>query len=285
MSDTFLFDPIPDEINFFHNISSVKSGLESLPYHRHDAYEIYLFLSGHTNMYLEHTCYQLTRGDLIIISPEELHRTVCLDSSTYERIGINIKKTTLERLSTKRSRLLNCFENHPIGENNLIHLNPDQLDEYITLCTNLKQALNSNYYGQDILSDAYLAQLLVFINTLYHTTINSYNNIMPELVSNTMFYIRNHLTEDITLKDLSSEFSYNGTYISYLFKQHTGLTLRAYILDQRLTLAKRILSEGKSVTDACEASGFRDYSNFIRTFTKEIGMSPGRYRHAKSTIT
>jgi AraC-like DNA-binding protein len=208
-----------------------------------------------------------------------------LDSSTYERIGINIKKTTLERLSTKRSRLLNCFENHPIGENNLIHLNPDQLDEYITLCTNLKQALNSNYYGQDILSDAYLAQLLVFINTLYHTTINSYNNIMPELVSNTMFYIRNHLTEDITLKDLSSEFSYNGTYISYLFKQHTGLTLRAYILDQRLTLAKRILSEGKSVTDACEASGFRDYSNFIRTFTKEIGMSPGRYRHAKSTIT
>lgn len=278
MSAEYSFNPIKEEIIYFHNISTEKNVDIKFPYHRHDAYEIYLFLSGNTNMYLEHTCYQLKRGDLIIINPEELHRSVTLDDTPYERIGINIKKTALKRLSSQRTNLLKCFESHPLGENNLTHLNDEQLNYILTLNSYLSDALHSDAYGHDILFDTYLAQLLVFINTLYHTTSINSNSIMPNLVRDTMLYVKNHVTEDITLEDLSNRFNYHGTYISYLFKQHTGLTLRSYIIDQKIALAKRLLSEGKSVSMACEISGFNDYSNFIRTFTKMVGISPGKYK-------
>lgn len=277
MEYKFKYHPISEDIICFHNITSAE-GIPSYPYHRHNAYEIYLFLSGNTNFYLEQTCYSLTRGDLVIISPEELHRSLCLDASPYERIGINIKKTVIERLSTQRSRLLSCFEAHPFGENNLVHLSDENLTNYITLAINLEKMLHSDLYGDDIMADTYLAQILVFINHLFHSERTPSNNIMPDLVRNTMLYIREHITEDITLEDLSKQFNFNGAYISSKFKQHTGLTLRTYLLDQRITLSKRLLMEGRTVQEACELSGFTDYANFIRSFTKYVGISPGKYK-------
>lgn len=280
MEYEYLFSPIAEEITYYHSITTEKNMEQGLTYHRHNAYEIYLFLSGHTKVYLEQTCYSLTHGDLIIISPDELHRSVCLDTFLYERIGINIKKSAFERLSTPRSNLLQCFETHLSGRKNLVHLNAEQLHYYISLASNLNQALCNDAPWQDILVDTYMAQLLVFINTLYSSASESPANIMPEFIKNTMSYIREHLTEDITLMDLSKEFNFNGKYISYKFKQLTGLTLRSYILDQKIALAKQLLTEGKTVSETCEASGFKDYSNFIRSFTNTVGISPGKYKHS-----
>lgn len=102
---------------------------------------------------------------------------------------------------------------------------------------------------------------------------------MPKLICHTMFFIKNPLTEPIYLSELSKNLCLSSDYISHEFKKYTGLTLRSYILNERITLAKTLLAEGKNVTEACYMSGFSDYSNFIRSFTKIIGISPGRYRN------
>lgn len=276
--DNYQFQYINKDVICFHNSTRGNYSTTSFPYHRHDAYEIYLFLGGNTSLYLERACYHLNIGDLIIINPEEMHRSVCLDNELYERIGINIKRSLLERLSSSRTNLLSCFESHPKGQNNLIHLTTEQMNYFVTLADKLSLSLNSSDFGQDILSSTYLSQILVFINTLYKNGGCHHQSIMPELVHNTMAYIEEHLTETITLKDLSDQFSFNGTYISSKFKQHTGLTLRSYILDQRIAFAKSLLREGKNVSEACYMSGFLDYSNFIRSFTNSVGISPGKYK-------
>ena len=138
--------------------------------------------------------------------------------------------------------------------------------------------MNQTEFGYDVLTNAYLTQLLVYINEIYfHSTSVKERNIMPELISRVMEYISEHLTEDITLSRLSQLFYLNGTYISSQFKHHTGLTLRTYILDQKITLARKLLLEGYSVSETCSQAGFSDYANFIRSFTNLTGISPGKY--------
>lgn len=276
--EQYQFQPIKEDLVFYHNISKEPSMNQSLPYHRHDAYEIYLFLRGNAYMYLEHTCYPLNPGDLLIINPNELHRSVVLDHTPYERIGINLKRSTLERLSSSQTCLLQCFEHRPHGEQNLVHLSDDVLNQYTNLTTKLGQAHQQEGFGHDLLLDSYLIQLLIFVNQQFLQSNASYENVMPQLVQDTILYIRNHLSEDITLSDLSDLFHYNGTYISSIFKEHTGLTLRSFILDQRINFAKKLLLEGRTVGQAGEESGFKDYANFIRSFTKMTGISPGKYR-------
>ena len=45
-----------------------------------------------------------------------------------------------------------------------------------------------------------------------------------------------------------------------------------------LCLAKRILEQGASVTEACYESGFNDCSYFIKCFRKSVGFTPYQYR-------
>lgn len=273
--NNYYFEPIKNDVFYNHKLTNCN---QTFPYHRHDAYEIYLFIRGDINHYLEYTCYHLEPGDLIIINPQEMHRTVTLKEQHYERISINIKQDVLKRLSTPSTDLAHCFDSRPIGKNNLVHLSLEQMIHFHSITDNLENALKSKEYGQDVLVNCYLSQLLLFIDSCYRQSTFSRSNIMPPLIHNIMVYIDEHLTEDITLQQLSNIFYLNGTYISRLFKKHTALTLRSYLLDRKVTYAKRLLSEGKSVSETCYEAGFCDYTNFIRSFTKSAGMSPGKYR-------
>ena len=270
--------PIMGEIDCFHR-SSIEGWLEkTIPYHRHDAYEIFLFIRGDTNNYVEQACYRLAHGDLIIMNPDELHRVVCSDLHVYERICINIKKTVIEKLSSERTNLFECFEMRPYGEKKIIRLSKDQINHYVRLADDIENLLHNSVYGSDVLVKAYLSQLLVLINSLYKDSTYKPTNIMSDLIRDTMLYIKNHIEEPIYLDHLSKHFYLNGTYISREFKKYTGLTLRSYILGERIAQSKSLLCEGKNVSEACFLAGFSDYSNFIRSFTKIVGVSPGIYK-------
>jgi len=273
-SSDFFYDPIQPELLYLHRITTYK--LET-SYHRHNAYEIYLFLRGHVHFYVENRCYHMQRGDLLVMSPKEMHRAFILDETEYERITINLKKTYLYQLSTASTNLSSCFDCRRKGEGNMIHLDDDRLNQ-ITYWTNqIEESLSSDAYGADVKTNAAIAQLLVLINVWFRNNSFEPHDIMPDLVRKTMDYIDEHITQDITLGKLAEAFYMNSTSISRQFKKHTGLTLRSYILSRRIELAKFLLSDGMSITDACFQSGFGDYANFIRSFTKIVGIPPGKY--------
>ena len=84
--------------------------------------------------------------------------------------------------------------------------------------------------------------------------------------------------EDFTLDDIAGYMALDKHYLCHLFKKETGSTIFQYIQAKRLCLAQLALSRGASVTEACEEAGFNDYSNFIRTFRKILGCTPGEYQ-------
>ena len=45
----------------------------------------------------------------------------------------------------------------------------------------------------------------------------------------------------------------------------------------RISIAKAVLNENGNVMEAFERSGFTDYSNFFKAFTKAVGVSPKKY--------
>ncbi|MGZ7441244.1 helix-turn-helix domain-containing protein [Paenibacillus sp. TH7-28] len=268
------FDPIKKDYLYLHRTTTYNLGTF---YHRHEAYELYLFLRGNVNFYIENSCYHLEPGDLIVIHPEEMHRSFSLDESEYERITINLQKSYLHQLSTPATHLSECFDYRPKGKGNIFHLNETRLKQFLQLAGNLEEVLVSDAYGSDILANSYIAQLLVLANSVFQNASFTSTDIMPELVRKTMEYIESHLSQNISLDHLTAEFYLSSTYISRQFKKHTGLTLRSYILDRRIALAKSYLCEGLSITEACYQSGFSDYANFIRSFTKIAGISPGKF--------
>lgn len=274
MSRKYNYEPYQMEILCQHKKTT---GHHTFPYHRHNGYEIYLFLQGNIYLYMEHNCYLLESGDLILISPSTMHRIVSLDNQVYERITINIKQSVFDHLSTSNTDLSACFS---LSEESLppIRLDEGQVNEFVTYANHLSDSLCSGSYGADVLANIWVSHILLLANRCLEGSPFLCRNIMPNLVKNVMLYIQENLTENLSLDHISTKFYHNGSYISHLFKKHTGLSLRDYILDRRIECAKQLLSSGSNVSETCYGAGFSDYSNFIRSFTKVAGISPGKYR-------
>lgn len=286
------FLPLDKEIHGTHLIDTPAKvapyNWHEVPYHRHNGYEMYLFLNGNVRFYIEDHCYELKRGDLVLLNAKEMHRAFCVDKLDYERISIYISESYINKLSTTNTDLSFCFNMRNIGENNVIRLSVDSCNEFIRLTDCLIKAENDKKFGNDVLIRSYAEQLLILANNAYiEFNLDSgriINNVMPDIIKKVMNYIEENLQEKISLEDISKKCLFSGTYISRQFKEHTGLTLRSYIVERRIARAEELLRSGKSVKEAAYQSGFKDYSNFIRTFRKVVGIPPGQYKKKYSKI-
>jgi AraC-like DNA-binding protein len=66
------------------------------------------------------------------------------------------------------------------------------------------------------------------------------------------------------------------------FAREVGTTPHAYLVQRRVCLARRHLSEGKSPGEAATLAGFADQSHMTRAFVRQFGITPARYKAAIS---
>ena len=244
-------------------------------FHFHEDYEIYLFQGGDVDLYIEQSFHHMQRGHLAVFNDREIHRACHYGEIPYKRIAVHFNPRLVQGMSTSSTNLLGCFQNHRPGRDNVILLSEEQMDNLIKLCKRLDAVSSSLEYGADILTASCLAELLVYVNSLYRQYRQEKPVIPDKTITAILDYIDTHLSPELSLASIAECFSIDRYYLSHLFKQQTGNTLYHYILIKKTAAAKQLLTEGKTVTEACYLSGFNDYNNFIRTFKKIAGISPG----------
>lgn len=249
-------------------------------FHNHDFYEIYLFLSGSVTYVIEGKSYQLKPKDILIINNKEFHKAFVKKGVPYERIVIWLNPDYVKSLNTDKTNLLGVFDSSLLYRNNLLRLDPETTEYIYATVDKLGIACNIDIFGSDILRISYIKELLVHLNRIYKVSVgNSLEQDFThnERVTEIIHYINQNLSEDLSLEKLSSRFYLSKYHLLREFKKYTGYTIYKYITQKRLIMAKELLKDCKHVSDVCSKCGFGDYSNFIRAFKKEFGVSPKKY--------
>ncbi|KKO51235.1 response regulator [Paenibacillus sp. DMB20] len=99
-----------------------------------------------------------------------------------------------------------------------------------------------------------------------------------QIVQKIASLIEQEIDQDITLHTMADRLYVNSSYLSRLFKQEMGMAFSAYVLEQKMERAKRILQEGQKVYDAARQTGYRDVSYFTKVFRKYWGVNPGEFK-------
>ena len=97
------------------------------------------------------------------------------------------------------------------------------------------------------------------------------------MMDDIFIYIREHLTEDLTLEQLEKKFFVSRYHICREFKRLTGQTPHAYIVKARLDLCRKYIEQGKAISEVYQLGGFGGYNHFFRAFKKEYGVTPMQY--------
>lgn len=248
--------------------------------HHHDFYEIYFFLSGNIQYNIESRSYLLTPGDVLLISPMELHQPMFGSGHrTYERIVLWINKQFLESFSLPGQEFTKCFDTTAPRHTNL--LRPEGIArQFLTfLLEQLISESTSEDPYQEIASLTYLAQVLIALNRLAMQQMHKEDPVTApdSAVYSILGYINEHYHEDLTLDYLANKFFISKYHLSREFQRLVGTSVHRYIIQKRLVMAKQMLSEGKPSSEVYQHCGFGDYSNFYRAFKAEYHISPKDY--------
>jgi AraC-like DNA-binding protein len=257
--------------------------MKEVALHHHDFYEIYFFQSGNVSYNIESRNYLLTPGDVLIISPNELHQPIFgEDRQNYERTVLWINKSFLEQFNIPGQEISRCFDTTQQQHTNL--LRPDgvsrELLNYLLIA--LEQEMDSREYASGLYAMGLLAQLLVIINRMAE---RSGRESEPRANSDSVVYrvlgyINEHYNEELSLDFLANKFFISKYHLSREFARLVGTSVYRYIIQKRLVMAKQMMSAGMSTSEVYQHCGFGDYSNFYRAFKAEYQISPREFQES-----
>ena len=92
-------------------------------------------------------------------------------------------------------------------------------------------------------------------------------------------YMKSHLSEDLSLKELAKVCNLNATYLHKLYTKAFGQTPANRVLIHRINAAKRALLASELSMEAVAAKcGFSSQAYFCCCFKKAMGITPSQYR-------
>ena len=98
-----------------------------------------------------------------------------------------------------------------------------------------------------------------------------------------VLFIESHYSDSITLSDISANAGINHTTLTALMKEELGLTAIEYLMQYRITVAKKQLAfTDVPIKDIANMVGFKTVQHFNRIFKEITGTTPAEFR--KSSV-
>lgn len=271
-------------------------------------YEIIINLKNPIYMKQEEELFTLNAGDCLLLLPGLVHKGVdysdrgtsfywfhfyfdqqsegTVQDSSINQAAANSAHTVISAEEADASILLLHNNNFFEGLSDICLLpavmRGVNLNRISILFHQLLHLLSSSYYTE--LATRYLLTSLLIELTQQNITQlkqkhqdEPSSNKLPKILE----WIRIHSLQNISLADVSHEFSYSREYLARYFKKHMGMTMQQYIYNLKLSKAKELLCESdKTVREIAETLGFQDEKYFMKLFKRMEDTTPRQYRNA-----
>lgn len=256
--------------------------------HMHDEYEIYYLIDGERYYFIENQIYHVTKGSLVLIGRNQIHKTVQYGDSYHERITLMLQEDYLNRfLSLTGEFSASEFFRENQG---VISLTIPEQDTVLSILNDIFSEMSSKSYGYHLMILTKLSQLFVFCDRIRNhgpdsrpDTLSS--SAVHQRVSQVAAYISEHYAEASSLGTVANHFYMSKNYLSRIFKQVTGYTVNEYINANRILHARRLLTESHmSITQIAEAVGYESITYFEKVFRSQTSSSPLQYRKSRKGI-
>lgn len=243
------------------DVISIRSDC-SFPRHTHDEFGFGYIVDGGQESWSGRGLVEASAGDVITVNPGEVHDglgskgrprhwrmayfspEVVADYAGRPSSQIEFRDPVFRRACTNRlvvSAIETLASDHP---------DPAHIEESITLVL-------GNLVGETVAEVASSAH--------------------SAAVSAVMDRMRDEWFEPLSLEDFARTAGMSKFQILRTFSKEVGITPHAYLTQHRVKQARRLILEGVPIAEAAIASGFADQSHLTRAYSRQFGLTPGRY--------
>jgi len=249
--------------------------------HFHSTYEIYYLMSGMREFFIKDRTIVVKEGDIIIVSPNILHRTTNTAMPQHERLIVNIHEDYMAVNGSYMDVL------QPLLEKEYMIVNVTQQDRpsVDALAHQIIREVQEQKPGFEMYAQTLTLQLLILCcrHVRQHSSEPpEFPSPMHERISVVVSYMNNHYMEELSLHLLAEKFYVSPYYLSRFFKEATGFTFVEYVNSVRIKEAKKLLMlSPMKVNLIAKKVGFGSVTHFGRVFKQVTGHTPLFYRKGR----
>ena len=137
--------------------------------------------------------------------------------------------------------------------------------------------LSSVNGGMNLLINSF-ENFLIELSSRGVTKANIPDNSETKIYTDALRHIDAHTADSLTVDRLARLCNVSSTYLKKLFRKYNGLGIHRYITKNKISLARKMLAEGKPVSSIAEELGFSSSNYFSTVFKREMGISPLEYK-------
>ena len=185
-----------ESYEIFHYLDIKTRHMEA---HYHDFYEVFCFIDGEVDYWIEGSTYHLKPGDILLINPTELHKPIPRnETENYERIVLWLNKSYLSKIDGCLFEA--CFDTSLPTYKKIMHPSKLQKSEILSLFSSLLKEYHSEEFASNTCAYGILLQIMTILNRISLGT-NSHKSDKfgkPTLITDVLLYIGEHYNEDIS---------------------------------------------------------------------------------------
>lgn len=210
-----------------------------------------------------------------------------IEHELFDAIKVCDKPKIDELLHTLLSKIVEKELNHTHYQISIVRLLNDLIELMQTLGIEIfefdnKKSLFDHLYELKTLTEIqyWFRDIIIYplINKIEERTESQYKNLSDKIIH----IVQQEFDTDITLESIAARLHYNTNYLSTIFSKETNISFSDYLSLYRINMAKKwLLETNMSVKEISEKLKYNNSQNFIRSFRKNEGTTPGKYRELK----
>ncbi|MET1068133.1 MAG: AraC family transcriptional regulator [Pseudomonas prosekii] len=245
--------------------------------HWHDSYLVGVTEQGVQQFNCRRARHQSTPGKVFLLEPGDIH-----DGDAPTEDGFTYRMLYLDPQWLERE-LAALFDNAPLNSQ-LSFANTLTADPRLAQATS--QAFQTLHGGElKIVRQTALDALLERLTSHLHwRTRYSQDPRLPLVAQKAREYLHANAHLDIGLDQLAMVTGVDRFRLTRAFKAAYGLAPHAYLVQLRLSKARRLLASGAQPAAVAMELGFADQSHMGRWFVRAYGLTPAMYRKRCSNL-
>ena len=277
-SEYFLEPRLLDNITLYQVGENIMERGGEIFYREQECNEITYIISGSADIFSGDQIVSVKKGDIHVITKGVKHRILANKNERlrYFYLGFDLKNKNDSSYYGEIASYYNNVNTDFLRDNGDVYTMINQL---------LKELYLSDSKYNDMIFEPLIKMILMYVFFLHQNrngapreSSNSKNIQISGTVFNIVKYIDATATSIEHISDVAKEFNYAPSYISRIFKEKMGITLREYVNEKKIEASFELLNSNKfSVSEIADMLHFDSYRSFYKKFKNVVGISPTQY--------
>src|SRR6266567_690832 len=233
--------------------------------HSHPAYSFILAFDDRCAFAAQGEVISPTPGEIVAMDPGAIHHEISSDEPP-RYIAIFVSRTLHDRESTR----------YPLEEKPYDFRRFLPSPELIGLLKEFMAECEAGLPGGDAVLAAVSVRIVHSLLRAAHGVHSPAPRIANRVeIHRVVEYLHRGYSEKITVEEMARVAAISPSHFSRVFRKETGLSPMNYLIDLRLSKARRLLVSGEPcVTSVALRCGFASPSHFTDSFRKRFGCPP-----------